>query len=62
MNEETKQRILELYLCGNDNRIRIIADICGCSCEMTNKVIQDYFDKKIEFTRGNFNILHSSIN
>lgn len=59
---EKKQRILELYLCGNDVRITFIAETVKSSPYMVSSVIQDYFDRKIQFTRGNFKIIHSSIN
>lgn len=62
INQETKQRILELYLCSNDNRMRVIAEICKCSAMSVSNIIQEYYDKKIEFERGNFTIYHSSIN
>lgn len=62
LSDIQKQRILELYLCGNDKRLAFIGSIIGCCSSAVSKVIQDYFDKKIPFYRGDFQILHSDIN
>lgn len=57
-----KQRILELYLCGNDKRINFISAITGNTPFTVSNVVQDFFDKKIVFERGDYQILHSGIN
>ena len=59
---ELEQLIIELYVCSDDNRIRVIANVCGCSYGIVDRVIQEFLDKKIEFTKGNFKIYHSLIN
>jgi len=59
---ENIQRIIELYLCSNDNRMGVIADLIGIQTYVVSDIIQAYFDGKIEFNRGNFKIMHSSIN
>lgn len=62
ISEIQKQRILELFLCSDDRRLWVIGKTLGVSESYVSKVVQDYFDKKINFDRGNFTILHSSIN
>ena len=59
---ENIQRIIELYLCSNDNRIWVIAALIGVQTYVVSNVIQDYFDGKIEFKRGDFKIFHASMN
>lgn len=59
---EDIQRIIELYLCSNDNRIWVISEIIKVQSYIVSSIIQDYFDGKIEFKRGNFKIFHSSMN
>lgn len=58
----SKQRILELYLCGNDKRINFISAITGNTRFTVSNVVQEYFDNKILFERGDYQILHSDIN
>lgn len=62
LNPENKQRIIELYLCSNDRRLKVIAETIGCSSVSVSSVLQEYYDGLIEFERGNYKILHSSIN
>lgn len=62
VSSENVQRVIELYLCSDDNRIGVIADLTAIQAYVVSNIIQAYFDGKIEFTRGNFKILHSSIN
>ena len=59
---ENIQRIIELYLCSNDNRIWVIAELTSIQPYIVSSIIQDYFDGKIEFKRGDYKILHSSMN
>ena len=62
ISDEMRQRILELYLCGDDRRNSFIAIVLEVELFEVGRVIQDYLDKKIIFTRGNFLIFHSDIN
>lgn len=62
ISEIQKQRILELFFCSDDRRLWVIGSVLGVSESSVSKVVQDYYDKKINFERGNFTILHSSIN
>lgn len=62
LSQTKKQQILELYLCGNDPRLKTISECVNSTDNTVSKVIQSYFDKEIEFERGNYQILHSSIN
>ena len=62
LSENKKQRILELFFCSDDRRLKVISEIVGVSDSTVSKVIQDFYDKKIQFDRGNFLIYHSSIN
>lgn len=57
-----KQQIIELFLCSNDKRLKVIAQIVGASESTVSDIIQKYYDKNIEFDRGNFIIYHSEIN
>jgi len=57
-----KQRILELFFCSDDRRLRVIGETLGVSESTVSKVVQDYFDKRIKFDRGNFLIYHSELN
>jgi len=57
-----KQRVLELFFCSDDRRLWVISETLGISESCVSKIVQDYFDKKIKFDRGNFTILHSGIN
>jgi len=57
-----KQSILELFFCSDDRRLWVIAEIVGTSDNTVSRTIQDFYDKKITFERGNFLIYHSSIN
>jgi len=62
LNTENKQRIIELYLCSNDRRIFVIAECTGTTNEEVTEIIQQFYEGKITFLRGNYKILHSSIN
>ena len=62
VSSENVQRVIELYLCSDDNRMGVIADLIGIQAYIVSDIIQAYFDSKIEFKRGNYKILHSSIN
>ncbi len=62
LNTEKKQRIIELYLCSDDRRVFVIAEIVSVSKKEVVETIQQYYDGLIEFERGNYKILHSSIN
>jgi hypothetical protein len=62
ISDNKKQLILELYFCSNDRRFKVIAEIVGSNQITVSNIIQEYFDKKIEFERGNYRVLHSSIN
>jgi DNA-directed RNA polymerase specialized sigma subunit len=56
------QRIIELFICGNDRRQKIIASTIGVSEMTVSNTIQSYFEGKITFDRGECLILHSAIN
>jgi len=57
-----KQRVLELFFCSDDRRLWVIGETLGISESCVSKIVQDYFDKKIKFDRGNFLIYHSEMN
>lgn len=57
-----QQRILELFLCSDDRRIEVISKTLAVSDHDVSSVIQDHFDRKIKFERGNFLVFHSEIN
>ncbi len=57
-----KQQVIELFLCSDDIRLKTIASTLKSSPNTVSNIIQDYFDGFIEFERGNYKILHSSIN
>lgn len=57
-----KQRTLELFFCSDDRRLKVIGELVGLSDSAVSRIIQDFYDKKIQFDRGNFLIYHSSIN
>lgn len=64
-NETTvdkKQRTLELFFCSDDRRLKVIGQTVGLSDSAVSRIIQEFYDKKIEFECGNFLIYHSSIN
>jgi predicted ArsR family transcriptional regulator len=60
--DTTKQQILELFFCSDDNRVRTIADTLNVSYHQVNTAIEDYFNGDLVFLRGNYTILHSEIN
>ncbi len=62
ISQNKKQQILELYFCSNDRRFKVISEIVGSNQMTVSRVIQEYFDRKLEFQRGNYRVLHSSIN
>ncbi|MGV3695523.1 hypothetical protein [Flavobacterium sp.] len=62
ISNEKKQRILELYLCGNDKRLAFISAITGSNPTMVSKIVQEHFDGTLFFERGDCYIMHSSIN
>lgn len=62
ITEETQQRIIELFICSDYRRLWVIAEITNVSVPDVSKIIQKYYDGIIEFKRGNFKLLHSSIN
>jgi DNA-directed RNA polymerase specialized sigma subunit len=57
-----KQRTLELFFCSDDRRLKVIGQLVGLSDSAVSRIIQDFYDKKLQFDRGNFLIYHSSIN
>lgn len=57
-----KQQVIELFLCSDDRRLKTIASTLQSSPNTVSNIIQEYFDGAIEFERGNYKILHSSIN
>jgi len=57
-----KQRALELFFCSDDRRLWVIGETLGISESYVSRIVQDYFDKKLKFDRGNFTILHSAMN
>jgi len=57
-----KQRALELFFCSDDRRLWVIGETLGISESCVSKIVQDYFDKKLKFDRGNFLIYHSGMN
>lgn len=62
ISETKKQQILELYLCSNDRRLKVISEITNSSDNSVSAIIQEYFDNNLDFERGNYKILHSKIN
>ena len=62
LNTENKQRIIELYLCSNDRRVFVIAQCTNTTNDEVIETIQQFYEGKIPFERGNYKILHSSIN
>ena len=62
ISDETKQRIIELFICSDDRRLWVIAEITNVTVPSVSTVIQQYYDGIIQFNRGNFKVLHSSIN
>jgi len=60
--ENRKQAILELFFCSDDRRLWVIAEITKTSLNTVSKVIQDFYDHKQNFNRGNFLIYHSGMN
>lgn len=62
ISENKEQRVLELFFCSDDRRLKVIGQIVGISDQSVSKIIQDFYDKKIHFDRGNFLYYHSSIN
>jgi predicted ArsR family transcriptional regulator len=61
-NDNTKQQILELFFCSDDNRIKTISETLNVSKHQIRIVIEDYFTGHFVFLRGNYTILHSEIN
>lgn len=57
-----EQRVLELFFCSDDRRLKVIGILVGISHQSVSRIIQDFYDNKIEFDRGNFLIYHSSLN
>ena len=62
ISRDQEQKALELFFCSDDRRLKVIAQIVGISDISVSRIIQDYYDKKIQFERGNFLYYHSSIN
>ena len=62
LSENQKQTILELFFCSDDRRLKVIAEITGTSDNTVSRTIQDFYDKKLKFDRGNFLIYHSELN
>jgi DNA-directed RNA polymerase specialized sigma subunit len=62
MLENRKQTILELFFCSDDRRFWVIAEITKTSLNTVSRVIQDFYDHKQNFDRGNFLIYHSELN
>ena len=61
-NDTTKQQILELFFCSNDNRVRTICETLNVSNHQVKIAIEDYFKGDLVFVRGNYTVLHSEIN
>lgn len=59
---ERQQRVLELFICSDDNRIRIISEILAISPDTASKIVGDYYEGKIVFEMPNHRIYNSSIN
>jgi DNA-directed RNA polymerase specialized sigma subunit len=62
ISRNQEQRVLELFFCSDDRRLKVIGQIVGTSDQTVSRIIQDFYDKKIQFDRGNFLYFHSSIN
>lgn len=62
LSENQKQTILELFFCSDDRRLWVIAEITGISDFKVSRIIEDFYDKKLKFERGNFLIYHSELN
>jgi hypothetical protein len=60
--ENKKQAILELFFCSDDRRLWVIAEITKTSLNTVSRTIQDFYDHKLKFERGNFLIYHSELN
>lgn len=57
-----KQSILELFFCSDDRRLWVIAEITKTSLNTVSRTIQDFYDQKLKFERGNYLIYHSELN
>ena len=62
ISDAKKQQILELYFCSNDQRLNVISEITNSSDNTVSKIIQECFDKRLAFERGDFRIMHSKMN
>ena len=62
ITKEKKQRILEFWICGNDKRLWVIAQLTRTNPVTVSRIVQYYYDGEIKFERGEFKILHSKIN
>lgn len=56
------REVLELFICGDDNRIRIISETLGISPDTASRIVGEYYEGKIVFEIPNYKILNSSIN
>lgn len=62
LSDNKKQMILELFFCSDDRRMWVIAEITKTSLNTVSRTIQDFYDHKQNFDRGNYLIYHSSLN
>jgi hypothetical protein len=56
------QQVLELFLNGNDKRLRIISEIVGVTDKTVSTIIGKYYAGEIFFERKLEKIYHSKIN
>ena len=59
---ERQQRVLELFTCSDDNRIRIISETLGIAPDTASTIINNYYGGKIVFEPPNHKIYNSSVN
>ena len=59
---ETIQRILELYLCSDDPRIKHISSLLNVPESDVLTIVKAYTDEQLPFLRGNYVVLNSEIN
>lgn len=59
---EIIQKVLELYLCSDDQRIKHISMILHIQEVNVLRIVEGYLEKQISFERGRFMILNSEIN
>jgi len=62
LSDKKNQEILDLYFNSNDNTMRVIAEVVGCSIINVTHKLDLYFNGKLEFENKGYKIYHSKIN